>query len=337
MNPLVSVIVPVFNVEKYIEDCVNSIINQTYKNIEIILVDDGSTDDSGFLCNEFVNIDKRIKVIHKKNEGVVLARIEGLKNSNGQYIIFVDADDFIKESFIDIMYKNLVQYNADLVCCQYYNYYDNDEKKSPVCPKVGYYDKNDIEKILKNQFLYDKNTGKAGISPYLWGKLIKREYIIKSINATKELFYGEDHVCILDVLYNINSMIVINNYLYVYRKRAGQVTAKYQEKLWNNHEKMLNIFITIDKEFYLSEQINSWCFLTVIGIITRLFDVENITFQNINKTIYKYRLLKICQNARKAEYYNFNNKLKLKLFFLKNDFFILYYILFKLKRKFVKQ
>lgn len=101
---LISIIVPVYNVENYIKECINSIINQSYKNIEIILVDDGSTDNSGSLCEEFSLIDSRIVTFHKENGGLSDARNYGIRHSNGEYIMFVDSDDIIDKDIVNVLY-----------------------------------------------------------------------------------------------------------------------------------------------------------------------------------------------------------------------------------------
>ena len=114
---LVSVIVPVFNVEKFLSKCIDSIIHQTYKKLEIILVDDGSKDNSGQICDEYASKDERIKVIHKDNEGVAQARITGFENCSGSYISFVDGDDYISASYIEKLIGPVCEYKVDFVCC----------------------------------------------------------------------------------------------------------------------------------------------------------------------------------------------------------------------------
>lgn len=116
--PKVSIIVPVYNAEKYIRRCLDSIQAQTMTYWECILVDDGSIDKSGEICDEYAEKDSRIKVIHKKNEGVSYARIDGYNHSRGEYITFVDSDDTIVERYIEIMLKELLSKNVDVVCCQ---------------------------------------------------------------------------------------------------------------------------------------------------------------------------------------------------------------------------
>lgn len=119
----ISVIVPVYNVEKYLEKCVHSLIAQTYTDLEIILVDDGATDSSGKMCDEFVKKDKRIKVIHKKNGGLSDARNAGFHASTGEYIVFVDSDDYVAPEMMEYMYDNLVKTGADFSTCGVYDVY----------------------------------------------------------------------------------------------------------------------------------------------------------------------------------------------------------------------
>ena len=116
---LISIIIPVYNVEKYLRKCLDSIINQTYKKLEIILIDDGSTDNSGKICEEYAKKDDRIIVIHKENAGVSSARNRGIELANGKYIGFIDSDDWIEENMYETLYQNLLQFDVDISMCNY--------------------------------------------------------------------------------------------------------------------------------------------------------------------------------------------------------------------------
>ena len=116
-SPLISVIVPVYNVEEYLTQCIESIINQTYTNLEIILVDDGSTDQSGKICDEYAIKDDRIQVIHKENRGVGSARNVGLDTSKGEYVSFVDSDDYVDKNYIKILLKQMLEHNVQVSIC----------------------------------------------------------------------------------------------------------------------------------------------------------------------------------------------------------------------------
>lgn len=116
---MISVIIPIYNVEEYLEKCVNSVLNQTYSDLEIILVDDGSTDNSGKICDELKNKDNRIIVIHQENQGLSAARNAGIAKALGEYIAFVDSDDYIMEDMYETLYKNLEKTDADISICKY--------------------------------------------------------------------------------------------------------------------------------------------------------------------------------------------------------------------------
>ena len=122
-QPLISIIVPVYNAEQYLEKCVNSIINQTYTNLEIILVDDGSPDNCGAICDEYAKKDSRIKVIHKSNGGVSSARNRALECLTGEYVAFVDSDDYIHQDYINVLY-NALSDGVDLSICAMNKFYD---------------------------------------------------------------------------------------------------------------------------------------------------------------------------------------------------------------------
>lgn len=126
--PLISVIVPIYNVEKYLDKCVNSILNQTYKNLEIILVDDGSPDNCPKMCDEYAKLDKRIKVIHKENGGLSDARNYGIDLSNGEYLSFVDSDDYVAADYVETLYKTIKKDTSDLAICGHVVLYTNGKK-----------------------------------------------------------------------------------------------------------------------------------------------------------------------------------------------------------------
>ena len=128
MDSLVSVIVPVYKVEKYLSKCLDSIVNQTYKNLEIILVDDGSPDNSGKICDEYAQKDSRIKVIHKENGGLSSARNAGLDIATGEYIAFADSDDSVHLDFVEKLYRAIKEENADIACCSVEDFIEDKNK-----------------------------------------------------------------------------------------------------------------------------------------------------------------------------------------------------------------
>ncbi len=163
---LISIIIPVYKVEKYLEKCIQSVINQTYENLQIILVDDGSPDNCGKICDEYAKKDHRIEVIHKSNGGLSDARNKGLEIAKGEYIGFVDSDDYIEADMYEVLYNLLKQYNADVSICNFYTV--SQEKIAIKNADNGIKEYNRIE-ILK-EILLDNN-----IQSYAWNKLYKKD------------------------------------------------------------------------------------------------------------------------------------------------------------------
>ncbi len=208
---LVSIIIPVYNAEKYLKRCIDAVISQSYKNLEIILIDDGSTDLSGKICDDYQKKDKRIKVIHKVNEGAGSARNYGLDAAKGKYIGFVDADDVIDKDMFLILYNNLINNDADLSICEVTRFKDN-----AVFTK-------DNTTIIYNSFealkvlLEDKK-----ICSYSVNKLCKRE-ILKNVSyPTKTV--QEDVGTVYKFIMNARKIVYTPSKLYGYYMRNSSVT-----------------------------------------------------------------------------------------------------------------
>lgn len=168
----VTIIIPVYNVEKYLREAIDSAINQTYKNLEIILIDDGSTDNSGKICDEYAKLDDRIKVIHKINGGLSDARNAGLDNATGKYIMFLDSDDFFELDAAKKMYNEIEEKDADYVIGNYINVTDEGEKwERPVF---------DLEKFKPFKLsIYDYKNSFFIMNSGVWNKIFKKEFIDK--------------------------------------------------------------------------------------------------------------------------------------------------------------
>lgn len=184
---MVSIIVPVYNVEKYLQRCVDSLINQTYQIIEIILVDDGSTDESGTLCDSFAEQDNRILVVHKENGGVSEARNAGIDVANGDYICFIDSDDYAETTWVEVLLDNLNKNNSDIVICGYYaDFCDEDEnviKSETHIPTNGNYQ--------RQRDSLDWNAEISGLVGYPWNKLYRKN-IINGSRFPKSISLYED-------------------------------------------------------------------------------------------------------------------------------------------------
>lgn len=226
LRPYLSIIVPIYNTEKYLGKCIDSILNQTYRDYELILVDDGSTDRSPAICDYYAGKDQRIKVIHKKNRGVMCARKAGLMVSCGEYISFVDSDDWMEPDFYSIFMNCCQSTQADIIVASGYQeekFCDGkvQNRKVQIRLRQGTYHKWEIKPMLENDI----------IQPALWLKLFKRELISKNIGLIdNRVFLGEDRLCSYACMLDAESLVILSNYLYHYLRHKDSATHKHSEK-----------------------------------------------------------------------------------------------------------
>lgn len=220
MNELISVVIPVFKVEKYLTRCLKSVINQTYQNLEIIIVDDGSPDNCPQICDEYKKKDKRIKVIHKINEGLSAARNDGIKIASGNYITFIDSDDFISKFFIEELYSNIKKNDCDISICsqklinELQNVSDIKEKHDAIV-----YNHNEAIKLM----LYQKKINNSA-----WGKLYKF-YLFDNIEYPAGKIY-EDIATTYKLFLKANKICLSSCHYYYYTLRSNSISKKFNEK-----------------------------------------------------------------------------------------------------------
>lgn len=216
---LFSVIVPMYNVEVYAKECIESILNQSYKDFELILVDDGSEDSTPNIIDEYAQKDNRIIAIHKENGGLVSARKAGLLKSSGEYIVPVDGDDWIDlsylEKFANIIFEHI---DIDIVCCDCCNVYENGKRTKIIgYEKYGLLKREDIEKTI-----YPKVFE---FQPNLCEKVFKKNiYKKKQLDIDERISMGEDMAVLFPLLFEINSIYVIDEALYYYRRNSKSMT-----------------------------------------------------------------------------------------------------------------
>ncbi len=210
---LISIIVPVYNVEKYLPACLDSLVGQTYRNLEIILVDDGSTDGSGKICDEYAKRDARIRVIHKENAGVAMARNSGLDRATGAYVSFADSDDWLEKNTYQVLYRGLKRYQADCSVGRCIHVVDNGKslaygKRKP-CPVWCC----DSREAMKHVLL----GGSA-----IWNRLFKRE-IFYTVRFRKDRV-NDDEAAALYAYERCNRVVFLNQYTYFYRIRRNSIS-----------------------------------------------------------------------------------------------------------------
>lgn len=218
---LVSIIVPVYNVRDYLEKCINSIINQIYKNLEIIIVDDGSTDGSSDICDRFLTVDKRILVIHKENGGVVSARQMGIERARGRYMIAIDSDDWIEPNMISELYALASENNADIVTSGCYRESGNTYGIITDGIKEGVY-RNESKRLVYENLIFCDGTDTAGMQGGMWCKLMKTS-VIKRIHSeiSNEIRYAEDLAVVYGCCVCAETIVVTHNIYYHYTMRTG--------------------------------------------------------------------------------------------------------------------
>lgn len=229
---MVSIIVPAYNVEKYIEKCISSILDQTYTNIEVIIVNDGSTDKTGKIIDAFLQRDSRVNVIHKKNEGVSSARNSGIEMSKGEYLVFVDGDDYIAKDYIEYM-LSLIKRTGSEFCISKCCYTNMREKQT----------ENEVVETLQPE-----DATALLLSPEVivgcWNKIYKRNLIISNnIRFSSTLFYGEGLTFITNIAQISKSTGVGNRKVYYYRRNNElSATTKFDiEKMYNGEKALENI------------------------------------------------------------------------------------------------
>ena len=225
-KPLISVIVPVYKVEQYLHVCVDSILNQTYTNLEIILVDDGSPDNCPAICDEYAAKDSRVKVIHKANGGLSDARNVGISVINGEYLMFVDSDDILPLEAVKTLYTLASEYDSELVIGSYTRFSDNDEKIDDNKDTPSVQSMTKIEAIM-----HMLQNGCAS-----WGRLYRADIHENVFFPLGEI--NEDEAIVLDILDKCNRVILTNECVYKYRIRPESITTEAfnpKKLIWAKH------------------------------------------------------------------------------------------------------
>lgn len=222
MSYKISVIVPVYKVEEYLDRCINSILNQTFKKFELILVDDGSPDKCGLICDKYAQKDSRIKVIHKDNEGLSAARNSGIEIAKGEYIAFVDSDDYIDKRMYEELYNVAINNKSDIVICDYQKIYSNNESDN--CKSVNTYKVENLSKTQALSRLYDADSSAYIVA---WNKLYKKSLFDKLRYPIGRLY--EDEFITYKLLYYSNNITYLPLKLYYYMQREGSITSSKKE------------------------------------------------------------------------------------------------------------
>lgn len=240
--PLLSVVVPIYGVEKYLDECIRSIINQTYQNLEILLIDDGSKGSEPEICDAYAQRDNRIKVIHKQNEGLVAARKTGIKNASGCYITFIDGDDYIAPEQYSRMMKWMIDESPDMVITSLTQVTNGIEKQCSQLMPDGIYENARLTYLLENMNCYKQQYYKCGILPSTCLKIYKSELLRSSAySIPNNIRMGEDAAFTYPYLLNCNKVVVDNSiYGYYYRTVTGSMSKSTDDSLFYGSSSLYN-------------------------------------------------------------------------------------------------
>ena len=336
-----SIIIPVYNVEKYIENCVKSVLNQSYGDFELLLIDDGSMDNSPLICDNLAKKDERVKVIHKQNGGVSSARNEGIRQANGDYILFLDADDYFSLNLLEFCFE-FIKENSNLNVFNYSStdVYNGKETLANVYPKGIYRFEDEKQRFKLLKILIENGY----LITVCWRSCYKKEFLIKN-----QLFFDETHAFAEDVLFYLKTFMFLDEYVetgfigysHLLRENSccGQNMGRVKLEELNeisyklyNYEKQLNL-----KEFVNNHYvIHLWLSQIAVCLIyvKKPFEIKKyINSYNItkNEDFFKENLIKAFKVKQKISYNEFrpfgylNQKCQLYLlkYFVDNNKFLL--------------
>ena len=250
-----SVVVPVYNEEKYIDECISSILLQTKKDIEVIIVDDGSTDTSGEKCDLWMEKDNRVRVIHKEHEGTLIARINGICASTYNYITFIDADDFIDSRSFEYA-EEYMGNQIDMICFGISRYYDENNSAKEYCSyDAGIYRQQEINDKIFPTMIWDEQKGKPGMDPSLCVKIIKKELIKSLLIGIRniDLDIGDDILLAYPTILHAKSLVIVDKIYYHHRKRdMGSIAPYYLKE--DYFDRVYNLYSAL--HYYFSKDCN---------------------------------------------------------------------------------
>lgn len=265
---ILSIIVPVYNTEKYLKQCIDSIISQSYTDMEIILVDDGSTDGAGNICDEYQRIDNRIKVIHQENKGLISARYTGVQNAEGKYIGFVDSDDWIAADMYERLMTVAEAEQCAIVSMGYTAVIGERLQEEDDATLFGIYEKGKNLDTLLSNMMYDVRKQKRGIHPSLCCKVIDKELLWESIvKVDKNISLGEDAAVFYPCCLNAERICILRQYKYYYRIHDSSMCRSFNLDMFGKIKRfdqyMKECFRETGNKYNLAEQLKMyvWSFI----------------------------------------------------------------------------
>lgn len=333
----VTIVVPVYNTEKYLDECIKSIVNQTYENIEVILIDDGSKDNSPKICDKWAQKDSRIQVIHKMNEGAGIARNTGISNASGEYICFFDSDDYIEPYTIEKSLNALLENNADIVLFGFCDITANGKTKRVHIPNPQkyIYEGKEVVNELVPDLIADKRSNKNSrnliLSP--WSSLTSMKPIKKSNwhYVSERDIISEDVYSLMELYNSINKVVILPQAFYYYRENENSLTHTYLD---GRFQKIKNFYLSsislCNKLRYNDESVKR---LDYVFINLTIAALKSIIKSNKDKALFSMIitdpiLIKIANNIDISEE---SNSKKIFLLLIKKKKYNLVYYMFIIK------
>ena len=337
-----SVILPIYNVEKYLNRCIESIVNQNYDDLEVILVDDNSPDNCPLICDEWARKDNRIKVIHKQNEGLGFTRNAGIKIATGDYICFIDSDDYIVDDYFKVLHEKILYAHKPDVCLFGYNLIGNSEKKESFNFTNEKFNKEKIiQRLLPRAFSISLREPKDqfGIGS-AWGGVYRAEFLKKN----NLLFKSEREILSEDLIFSINiclhaeSVVFINRCLYNYCENAQSLSHSYRKDRFDKSKYLLDYMIAIIEENNLSGECLVRAYENYLINIIVCFKQEINSKKKLKDKIKKFKQItndthtRIVCNEYKEK--NCKRSINIMLFLIKKRLIINLFFLFLVRELF---
>lgn len=284
--PKVSIIVPIYNVEKYLDRCIQSLVNQTLNDIEIILVDDGSPDNCPSMCDEYAQKDNRIKVIHKQNAGLGYARNSGLDIATGEYVAFIDSDDYVDLSMYKTLYKRAETINADAVFCGFKTeIFPNNWHESKEVYEDQLWEGNNVKEFMYNMIASGKGVRQERLYQMsVWHAIYRRDIIINHniLFPSERDVVSEDIPFQIDFLKNADKVLYLNAYLYYYCLNETSLSSTFKKEKFYGYNKLRECLLSKINETEYRQRVNR---LYIGYCRAYCYNVYNANIKN--KDVYK--------------------------------------------------
>ncbi|MCH5261291.1 MAG: glycosyltransferase [Lachnospiraceae bacterium] len=270
ITELVSVIIPVYNADSYLPECLDSVIGQTYSDLEIILIDDGATDNTGKICDQYADKDPRIRVLHQENLGAAAARKQGIQTAKGQYLCFVDADDKVDSTMFEYMATNIG--DCDLITSGCHCEKENGERyqRYDIFTPGIYESDEELRYFLRNFISFDDRT-EDGVLPFLWTKMFKKEIaqeVLKTVDLN--IRYAEDRDFLFQYILKCKSICITHACFYHYRINSGSIVQGINKNIMND---LNNLYLSLERAFSKHHEKKALMHQLQLYIISRIYQI----------------------------------------------------------------